>query len=56
MWFTVIVTFALSVWVVMWSVGTKGFDAFRVALLIIFIGIAVKMIGRHLPGASDPRA
>lgn len=46
-------TAALSIWVVLWSLGTKGFDAFMVAIVVILLGIAGRMIARHLPGAAN---
>lgn len=43
-------TVALSVWVVLWSLGAKSFDAFMVAILIMLWAVAHHMIGPHLPG------
>jgi hypothetical protein len=56
MWFIVIVTAGLSVWVTMWSTGTKGIDAFMVALVIILLGVMGRIIARQLPGASGRRS
>lgn len=44
------VTAGLVVWIVLWALGAKGFDAFMVATLIIVIGATVKILSGYLPG------
>jgi len=44
------VTAGLVVWIVLWALGAKGFDAFMLATLIIVIGATVKILTRYLPG------
>jgi hypothetical protein len=43
-------TFGLIVWIVLWALGAKGFDAFMIATVIILIGAAVKVLAGYLPG------
>jgi hypothetical protein len=44
------VTAGLIVWVVLWALGAKGFDAFMLATVIILVGACVKIISSYLPG------
>ncbi len=44
------VTAGLVVWVVLWALGAKGFDAFMLATLVIVIGATVKILSGYLPG------
>jgi hypothetical protein len=43
-------TFGLIVWVVLWALGAKGFDAFMIATVIILIGATLKILTGYLPG------
>jgi hypothetical protein len=43
------VTAGLIVWVVLWALGAKGFDAFMLATVIILVGACVKIISSYLP-------
>ena len=43
-------TFGLIVWIVLWALGAKGFDAFMIATVIILIGATVKILTGYLPG------
>jgi hypothetical protein len=38
------VTAGLIVWIVLWALGAKGFDAF------ILVGAAMKILSGYLPG------
>jgi hypothetical protein len=42
-------TFALVVWLVLWSLGTKGLDAAMLALLIVIIGATLNILKRYIP-------
>ncbi len=44
------VTGGLIVWIVLWALGTKGFDSFLLATMIILIGAALKILSGYLPG------
>lgn len=42
-------TFALTLWIVLWSIGAKAFDAFLLAALIIIIGATIEVLKKYLP-------
>jgi hypothetical protein len=44
------VTAGLIVWVVLWALGTKGFDAFMLSAAIILVGASLKILAGYLPG------
>jgi hypothetical protein len=44
------VTAGLIVWVVLWALGAKGFDAFLLAGAIILVGASLKILSSYLPG------
>ena len=44
------VTAGLIVWVVLWALGTKGFDAFLLSAAIILVGASLKIVAGSLPG------
>jgi hypothetical protein len=44
------VTAGLIVWIVLWALGAKGFDAFLIATAIILIGASLKILSAYLPG------
>lgn len=46
-------TIGLCVWIVLWSLGAKGFDAFMITTVIVLLGATVKIIAPHLPGNSS---
>jgi hypothetical protein len=43
-------TTGLVVWIVLWALGTKGFDAALLAAAIILVGAALKILSGYLPG------
>ena len=44
------VTAGLIVWIVLWALGAKGFDAFLLAAAIILVGASLKILAGYLPG------
>ena len=44
------VTAGLIVWIVLWALGTKGLDAFLLALAIILVGASLRILSGYLPG------
>jgi hypothetical protein len=46
-------TFALVLWLVLWSIGAKAFDAFMLAVLIILIGATLESVKKYLPGGKS---
>ncbi len=49
MGFIITVTAGLVVWIVLWAMGTKGFDSFLLALAIILVGASLKILSGYLP-------
>ena len=43
-------TFAMIVWIVMWSIGAKALDGFLVATVIITLAATVRILKPYLPG------
>ena len=44
------VTAGLIVWIVLWALGSKGFDAFMLSAAIILVGASLKILSGYLPG------
>ena len=40
----------LVVWIVLWALGSKGFDAFMITIVIIVVGATMHIIAPYLPG------
>ena len=40
----------LTLWVVLWALNVKSFDAFLLTMLIVLIACAVHIISPYLPG------
>jgi hypothetical protein len=43
-------TAGLIVWIVLWALGTPGFDSFMLATAIILVGASLKILSGYLPG------
>jgi hypothetical protein len=44
------VTVALVIWIVIWALGSSGLDAGLLALAIIVLGAAMRLLAGYLPG------
>lgn len=44
------VTGALVIWIVVWALGNSGLDAGLLALAIIVLGAAMRLLAGYLPG------
>ena len=42
-------TLGLVIWLVLWAIGAKAFDAFMLATLIILVGATIEVLKRYLP-------
>ncbi len=40
---------ALVVWIVLWSIGAKAFDAFMLLVLLVLIGATIETVKRYMP-------
>ncbi|CAB4859759.1 unannotated protein [freshwater metagenome] len=45
---------AVCLWLVLWSLNVKGFDAFMLVVLIVLISATLKAILPNLPGNQTP--
>ena len=43
-------TFGLILWLVLWALGVKAFDAFLLTILIALVAVTLRMIAPYLPG------
>ncbi len=50
MGFVLTVSAGLVVWIVLWALGAKGFDAFMLATAIIVVGATLRIVSGYLPG------
>jgi hypothetical protein len=46
-------TFGLVVWIVMWALGVKPFDAFMITVLVVLVGATARILLPYLPGKRD---
>jgi hypothetical protein len=53
MGFVFTVAAGLVVWVVLWALGAKGFDAFMVTTVVILVGATAKLLVPFLPGRQE---
>ena len=44
----------LVIWIVLWAIGAKSFDAFLITLVMLIVAAAAHMIWPTLPGNRDP--
>jgi hypothetical protein len=44
------ITGGLVVWIVLWALGAKSFDAFLLSAAIILTGAALRILSGYLPG------
>ncbi len=55
MGFLVTFTFGFLLWVTVWSLTGKGFDAFLLFLVVIVIGLAGRIVRPLIPGIRADR-
>ena len=53
MGFVFTVAAGLVVWIVLWSLDTKGIDAFMITVLVVLLGATVRMLMPFLPGRDE---
>ncbi len=53
----IVTTFALSLWIILTSLGVSSFDGIMLALVIILLAAATRLAGRYLgsvaPGSRE---
>jgi hypothetical protein len=40
----------LVVWIVLWAIGVKAFDAFMLTIAMVLVAATVRLISPYLPG------
>jgi hypothetical protein len=40
----------LVIWIVLWSIGVKSFDAFLIPLFMVLVAAGVRIFAPYLPG------
>jgi len=53
MGFILTAVFGFVVWIVLWSIDVKSFDAFMITSLILVIGATSRIVAPFLPGNRD---
>lgn len=53
MGFVFTVAAGLCVWIVLWALDAKGFDAFMVTTVVILLGATAKLLVPYLPGRHE---
>ena len=43
-------TAGLIVWIVLWAIGVKSFDAFLVPVLLALVAVTLRLLAPYLPG------
>jgi hypothetical protein len=43
----------LVVWIVLWAIGAKAFDAWMVGVAIVLIAATTRIVAKYLPGRED---
>ena len=43
-------TAGLVIWIVLWAIGAKGFDAFMITTMIVVLGATGRILRTYLPG------
>ena len=46
----------LVIWIVLWAIGSKSFDAFLITLVLVIVGAAAHFVWSLLPGNRDPES
>jgi hypothetical protein len=53
MGFILTAVFGFAVWIVLWAIVVKSFDAFMITALILVIGATTRIVAPFLPGNRD---
>ena len=44
----------LALWIILWAIGAKSFDAFLITIVMLIIAAAAHIVWPTLPGNRDP--
>ena len=42
-------TFVLILWIVLWAIGSKAFDAALLSVAILLVAVTIEIVKRYLP-------
>jgi hypothetical protein len=45
-----VTTFGFVLWIVLWAIGAKAFDAFLITAVVIMVGATGRLLAPYLPG------
>jgi hypothetical protein len=45
----------LVIWIVLWAIGVKSFDAFLITFILVLLAATVKLATPYLPGGRSGR-
>jgi hypothetical protein len=45
----------LVIWIVLWAIGVKSFDAFLITILMVLLAATWKLVSPNLPGERGSR-
>jgi hypothetical protein len=43
----------LAVWIVLWAIGVKSFDAFLITMVLVLLAATVRLAMPYLPGGRS---
>ncbi len=46
-------TVGLVIWIVLWAIGVKSFDAFLIFVGLFVVGVAGRVSAKYLPGRQN---
>jgi hypothetical protein len=45
----------LVIWIVLWAIGAKGFDAFLITIAMVLVAAGARIFAPYLPGNRPER-
>ena len=46
-------TAGLAIWIVLWAVGAKSFDAFLITMALVLLAATARLLTPYLPGGRS---
>lgn len=50
---TLTATAGLCIWIILWALGTSGFDGMLIVVAMVLLAVAVRAVLPYLPGRRD---
>ncbi|HEV2769627.1 MAG TPA: hypothetical protein VGV40_05520 [Solirubrobacteraceae bacterium] len=48
-----VTTAGVIVWIILWSLGAKSFDAFMLTMLFVVLGVGGRVVSAYLPSRQE---